>query len=81
MLIEDEHSTVNIIVSQQIDERESPDGPPESLIVIDGRLRRHPAAGGAINIVAHRVNALRVDDVVLAEVKDFDLADESELAR
>ena len=54
----------------------------ELLIVVEGRLERHRAAGGAINVVASRVIALRADDRVLAaQVKDFDPADEMELAR
>jgi error-prone DNA polymerase len=54
----------------------------ELLIVVEGRPERHRAAGGAINVVASRVIALRVDDRVLAaQVKDFDPADEIELAR
>jgi len=81
MLLEDEHGTVNIIVSPPIYERDRLTVRTEPLVVIDGRLERHAAAGGAINIVARRVTALEVDDRVRAQVKDFDLLDAIELAR
>jgi error-prone DNA polymerase len=53
----------------------------EPLVIVDGRLERHAAAGGAINIVARRVHAMDVNDRVRAQVKDFDLADAIELDR
>jgi error-prone DNA polymerase len=81
MLLEDERGTVNIIVSPQIYERERLTVRTEPLVIVDGRLERHAAAGGAINIVARRVTALEVDDRVNAQVKDFDLSDAIELAR
>jgi error-prone DNA polymerase len=81
MLLEDERGTVNIIVSPQIYERERLTVRTEPLVIVDGRLERHAAAGGAINVVARRVTALEVDDRVNAQVKDFDLSDAIELAR
>jgi error-prone DNA polymerase len=81
MLLEDEHGTVNIIVSPQIYERDRLTVRTEPLVIVDGRLERHAAAGGAINIVARRISAMQVDDRVRAQVKDFDLADATELDR
>jgi error-prone DNA polymerase len=81
MLLEDEHGTVNVIVSPQIYDRDRLVVRTEPLVVVDGRLERHAAAGGAINIVARRVSAMDVDDRVRAQVKDFDLADAIELDR
>jgi error-prone DNA polymerase len=81
MLLEDEQGTVNIIVSPQLYERERLTVRTEPLVIIDGRLERHAAAGGAINIVARQVTALEVDERVNAQVKDFDLLDAIELAR
>jgi error-prone DNA polymerase len=81
LLLEDEHGTVNVIVSPQIYERERLTVRTEPLVVIDGRLERHASAGGAINIVARSVTRLEVGDRVAAQVKDFSLLDAIELAR
>jgi error-prone DNA polymerase len=81
LLLEDEHGTVNVIVSPQIYERERLTVRTEPLVVIDGRLERHASAGGAINIVARGVTRLEVGDRVAAQVKDFSLLDAIELAR
>jgi len=53
----------------------------EPLVIIDGRLERHAAAGGAINVVARGVRPLQVSDRVNAQVKDFSLLDAIALAR
>ena len=81
LLMEDEHGTVNVIVSPQIYERERLTVRTEPLVVIAGRLERHASAGGAINIVARSVTRLEVGDRVAAQVKDFSLLDAIELAR
>ncbi len=81
LLLEDEHGTVNVIVSPQIYERERLTVRTEPLVVIEGRLERHASAGGAINIVARAVTRLEVGDRVAAQVKDFSLLDAIELAR
>jgi len=81
LLVEDEHGTVNVIVSPQIYERDRLTVRTEPLVVIDGRLERHASAGGAINIVARSIRRLEVGDRVAAAVKDFSLLDALELAR
>jgi error-prone DNA polymerase len=81
MLLEDEQGTVNIIVSPQIYERDRLEVRTEPLVIVDGRLERHAAAGGAINVLARRVRRLEVGDRVKAQVKDFSLLDAIELAR
>jgi error-prone DNA polymerase len=81
MLLEDEHGTVNVIVSPQIYERDRLAVRTEPLVIVDGRLERHAAAGGAINVVARSVTRLEVSDRVAAQVKDFSLLDAIELAR
>jgi error-prone DNA polymerase len=53
----------------------------EPLVVATGRLERHPAAGGAINVLVDSLTALDAPDLVLAEVKDFSPLDERERAR
>jgi error-prone DNA polymerase len=81
MLLEDERGTVNVIVSPQIYERDRLIVRTEPLVVVEGRLERHAAAGGAINVVARRVTPLEVSDRVSAQVKDFSLLDAIALAR
>jgi error-prone DNA polymerase len=81
MLLEDERGTVNVIVSPQIYERDRLEVRTEPLVVVDGRLERHAAAGGAINVLARRVRRLEVGDRMKAQVKDFSLLDAIELAR
>jgi error-prone DNA polymerase len=81
MLLEDERGTVNVIVSPQIYERDRLVVRTEPLVVVDGRLERHAAAGGAINVVARSVTPLQVSDRVKAQVKDFSLLDAIALAR
>ncbi|CAN5467768.1 error-prone DNA polymerase [soil metagenome] len=81
LLLEDEHGTVNIVVPPQIYERDRLAVRSEPLVVVEGRMERHVAAGGAINIVARRVTRLEIPDRVAAEVKDFSLLDAIELAR
>lgn len=45
-------------------------------MLAEGRLERHPAAGGAINVLVRRVGSITAPDQILAEVKDFSLLDE-----
>ncbi|MGH2918800.1 MAG: OB-fold nucleic acid binding domain-containing protein, partial [Solirubrobacteraceae bacterium] len=81
LLLEDEHGTVNIVVPPQIYERDRLTVRTEPLVVVEGRLERHAAAGGAINVVARRVTRLDLPDRVAAQVKDFSMLDALELAR
>ena len=81
LLLEDEHGTVNVIVSPQIYERDRLTVRTEPLVVVEGRLERHASAGGAINVVAHGLTRLEVGDRVAAQVKDFSVLDALELAR
>ena len=50
LLIEDEHGTVNVVVSPQVYERHRLAVRTEPLLLVEGRLERHASAGGAINI-------------------------------
>jgi error-prone DNA polymerase len=62
----------------------------EPLVMAEGVLERHPAAGGAINVLVRRMRALDAQDRPLAEIaelaghvslQDFSQADAAELAR
>jgi error-prone DNA polymerase len=81
LLIEDEHGTVNVVVSPDLYERHRLEVRTEPLLLIDGRLERHASAGGAINLLARRVQRLEVPDRVAAEIKDISMLDLAELAR
>jgi error-prone DNA polymerase len=81
MLIEDEHGTVNLIVPPALYERSRLAVRTEPLVLATGRLERHPAAGGGINVLVERIEALDVPDRPLAEVKDFSPLDEAERAQ
>ncbi|MDX6718941.1 MAG: error-prone polymerase, partial [Solirubrobacteraceae bacterium] len=81
LLLEDEHGTVNVVVSPQVYERDRLAVRTEPLLLVEGRLERHAAAGGAINVLARRVRGLEVPDRLAAEVKDISLLDLAELAR
>src|SRR5213078_2288419 len=48
----------------------------EPLMLVEGKLEKHPAAGGAINVLVDRVASIAAPDQILAEVKDFSMLDE-----
>lgn len=81
MLLEDEAGTINLVVPPAVYERDRTIVRSEPLVVADGRLERHPMGGGQINVVTVRLRALDGADRPAAEVKDFSLLDEAELAR
>jgi error-prone DNA polymerase len=81
LLLEDEHGTINVVVSPQVYERDRLAVRTEPLLLVEGRLERHASAGGAINLVARRVARLEVPDRVAAEIKDISPLDLAELAR
>ena len=81
LLIEDEHGTVNVVVSPDLYERHRLEVRTEPLLLIEGRLERHASAGGAINLLARRVQRLEVPDRVAAQIKDISPLDLAELAR
>jgi error-prone DNA polymerase len=76
ILLEDEHGTLNLIVPSDIYERNRLIVRTEPLMLIEGKLERFAAAGGAINILVDRVSSIAAPDRLLAEVKDFSLLDE-----
>jgi error-prone DNA polymerase len=81
MLLEDEGGTINLIVPPQVYERHRLTVRTEPLVAATGRLERHPAAGGAINVLVDSLEAIAAPDLSLAEVKDFSPLDELERAR
>jgi error-prone DNA polymerase len=76
ILLEDEHGTINLIVPSQVYERHRLIVRTEPLMLVEGRLERFAAAGGAINVLVDKVGSIAAPDQVLAEVKDFSMLDE-----
>jgi error-prone DNA polymerase len=71
MLLEDEHGTINLIVPAKLYERSRLTVRTEPLVLAAGRLERHPAAGGGINVLVQRIEPLAAPDRVLAEVREL----------
>jgi error-prone DNA polymerase len=76
VLLEDEHGTINLIVPAHIYERHRLTVRTEPLLLVEGRLERFAAAGGAINVLVDKVSAIAAPDRPMAEVKDFSMLDE-----
>jgi len=81
MLLEDERGTINLILPPAVYERHRLAVRTEPLVVAEGRLERHPAAGGAINVLVRRVLPLAAPEAPLAEIRDFNSLDERERRR
>jgi error-prone DNA polymerase len=76
VLLEDEYGTINLIIPPQIYERHRLTVRTEPLMLVEGKLERFAAAGGAINVLVDRVGSIAAPDQLLAEVKDFSMLDE-----
>jgi error-prone DNA polymerase len=76
VLLEDEHGTINLIIPPHIYERHRLTVRTEPLMLVEGKLERFAAAGGAINVLVDRVGSIAAPDQLLAEVKDFSMLDE-----
>jgi error-prone DNA polymerase len=81
MLLEDEAGTINLIVPPDVYDRDRLAVRTEPLVVAEGRLERHPAAGGQVNVLVDRVGPLEAPDRPLAQIKDFSPLDLAELER
>jgi error-prone DNA polymerase len=76
ILLEDEHGTINLIVPPQIYERHRLMVRTEPLMLVEGKLERLAAAGGAINVMVDRIDSISAPGQLVAEVKDFSMLDE-----
>jgi error-prone DNA polymerase len=76
VLLEDEHGTINLIIPAKIYERYRLTVRTEPLMLVDGRLERFAAAGGAINVLVYKVSSIAAPDRPLADIKDFSPLDE-----
>jgi error-prone DNA polymerase len=77
ILLEDEHGVINLIVPSKVYERRRLIVRTEPLMLVEGKLEKFAAAGGAINVLVDRVGSIAAPDRVLAEVKDFSMLDEA----
>jgi error-prone DNA polymerase len=71
LLLEDEHGTVNVVVPPDVYERDRLAVRSEPLVVAHGRVEKYAALGGAVNVLAHRIEALDTPNRVAAEVKEL----------
>jgi error-prone DNA polymerase len=76
ILLEDEFGTINLIVPAPIYERNRLIVRTEPLMMVEGKLERFAAAGGAINVLVDRIASITAPDLLVAEVKDFSMLDE-----
>jgi error-prone DNA polymerase len=76
ILLEDEFGTINLIVPAKVYERHRLTVRTEPLMLVEGKLERFAAAGGAINVLIDRVGSIAAPDRMVAEVKDFSMLDE-----
>jgi error-prone DNA polymerase len=76
ILLEDEFGTINLIVPEQVYERNRLTVRTEPLMLVEGKLERFAAAGGAINVLVDRVGSIAAPDRLVAEIKDFSMLDE-----
>jgi error-prone DNA polymerase len=60
LLLEDEFGTINLIVPPPVYERDRLIARAEPLVLVDGRLEKLPAAGGAINVYVKRLRSLAI---------------------
>ena len=76
VLLEDEYGTINLIVPAHVYERNRLTVRTEPLMLVEGKLERFAAAGGAINVLVDRIGSIAAPDRLLADVKDFSMLDE-----
>ncbi len=76
ILLEDEFGTINLIVPSKIYEQNRLTVRTEPLMLVEGKLERFAAAGGAINVLVDRIGSITAPDQLIAEIKDFSMLDE-----
>jgi error-prone DNA polymerase len=76
ILLEDEFGTINLIVPPPVYERHRLIVRTEPLMLVEGKLERFAAAGGAINVLVNRVGSIDAPDRIVAEIKEFSMLDE-----
>jgi error-prone DNA polymerase len=70
-LLEDEHGTINLIISPDVYERRRLVVRTEPLVLAEGRLERHARGGGQVNVYVHDITALEAPVGDLADVVEL----------
>ncbi len=72
ILLEDEHGTINLIVPANVYDRHRLIVRTEPLMLIEGKLEKLPAAGGAINVLVDKVGSIAAqpDDSRVARLSE-----------
>ena len=76
VLLEDEHGTINLIIPAKVYESNRLTVRTEPLMLVEGKLERFAAAGGAINVLVDKIGSISAPDRLVAEIKDFSMLDE-----
>ncbi|HVE69703.1 MAG TPA: OB-fold nucleic acid binding domain-containing protein, partial [Solirubrobacteraceae bacterium] len=80
LLLEDEHGTINLIVPPEVYERHRLTVRTEPLVLAAGRLERHAAAGGAVNVLVDRLEAIPAPEGPVADVHELERGERPEEA-
>ena len=76
VLLEDEFGVINLVVPPAVYERHRLVVRTEPLLLVEGKLERHAAGGGAINVLVKRIAPSDAPGGLVAQVQDFSDADE-----
>ena len=71
MLLEDECGVINLVLPPWIYERHRLEVRSEPLLLAEGRLEHHAAAGGAVNVLVARLTALSAPGQIVAAVEEI----------
>jgi error-prone DNA polymerase len=71
VLLEDEFGVINLIVPPQVYERHRLVVRTEPLLLAEGRLERHPKAGGGINVLVKSLGPIAAPGGLVAQVHEF----------
>ena len=71
VLLEDEQGTINLVLKPQVYERFRLTVRTEPLVFAEGILERHASAGGTVNLLVDRIEALEPGEAQLAEIGEL----------
>ena len=71
VLLEDEQGTINLVLKPQVYERFRLTVRTEPLVFAEGILERHASAGGTVNLLVDRIEALEPGGAQLAEIGEL----------
>jgi error-prone DNA polymerase len=71
VLLEDEQGTINLVLKPQVYERFRLTVRTEPLVFAEGILECHASAGGTVNLLVDRIEALEPGGAQLAEIGEL----------